>query len=269
MDVGGEAKQAAQSPWVGVIGRIGHAARGVLFAVVGLLALEVAFGARRRTPDRQGAFRAIADQPLGELLLALLAFGLVGFAVWRLSQGVLGRHEQGGGKPGAAKRVGYAALGVFYLASAALAFALVIGSGTSQGSEKEETARVLEWPLGRYAVGAVGAGFLVAGIANLYRSLTRKFRKYLQEEELGKKAREWAIAVGVAGHAARAVVFSLVGIFLLRAAIQYDPKEAIGLDGALAKVAHQPYGAVLLGVVAAGLLAYATFCLLQARYGDV
>jgi Domain of Unknown Function (DUF1206) len=269
MAVRSEAKQAARSPWVGVIGRIGQAARGVLFAVVGVLALEVAFGARQRTPDKEGAFRAIADQPLGELLLALLAIGLAGFGVWRLSQGLLGRHEEGGGKPGGAKRVGYVALGLFYLATAVLALALVVGSGSSQGSEKEETARALEWPLGRYAVAAVGAGFLIAGIANLFRSLTRKFRNYLREEQLGEKAREWAIAVGVVGHAARAVVFSLVGIFLLRAALEYDPNEAIGLDGALAKLADQPYGDFLLGVVAAGLLAYAAFCFIQARYGDV
>jgi hypothetical protein len=269
MAAGGEVKRAARSPWVGLVGRVGHAARGVLFAVVGLLALEVALGTRRRTPDREGAFRTISDQPLGELLLALLAFGLVGFALWRLSQGALGRHEEGGGKPGAAKRIGYVALGLFYLATAVLAFTLVLGSHSPQANEKEETARVLELPLGRYAVGLVGAGFLVAGIANLFRSLTRRFRQYLREEQLGKKAREWAIAFGVVGHAARAVVFSLVGIFLLRAALEYDPREAIGLDGALAKVAHQPYGGVLLGVVAAGLIACSAFCFLQARYGDV
>jgi hypothetical protein len=199
----------------------------------------------------------------------LLASGLAGFGVWRLSQGLLGRRQEGGGEPGVAKRVGYVALGLFYLGTAVLALALVVGSGSSHASEKEETARVLGWPLGRYAVAAVGAGFLIAGIANLVRSLTRKFRKYLREEQLGEKAREWAIAVGVVGHAARAVVFSLVGIFVLRAAIEYDPNDAIGLDGALAKVAKQPHGAVLLGLVAAGLLAYAAFCFIQARYGDV
>ena len=86
---------------------------------------------------------------------------------------------------------------------------------------------------------------------------------------MSSEARPWAIAIGVVGHAARGIVFALVGIFLLRAAWQYDAQEAIGIDGALRKVADAPYGPVLLGLVAAGLLAYGAFCVIQARYRRV
>jgi hypothetical protein len=65
------------------------------------------------------------------------------------------------------------------------------------------------------------------------------------------------------------VLFGLVGFFLVRAAYQYDPSEAIGLDGALAKLAHQPYGRWLLAAAAVGLIAYGVFALIQARYRDV
>jgi hypothetical protein len=264
-----EATRAARSPWVGLVGRLGYAARGTLYAIVGLLAIGVPLGVRNRTPDKEGAFRILAEQPLGGLLLSLLALGLAGYGVWRLSQGIFARRREGGGKPGVAMRIGYVALGAFYLAVAGVAFALVLGVGVSTGNEKQETASAFDLPFGRYAVGLVGVGLIVAGLVNLYRSLTQRFREYLREEQLGKQAKDWMIAVGVAGHLARAVVFSLVGGFLLKAAIEYDPREAVGLDGALGKVAQQPYGGVLLGAVAAGLLAYALFSFVMARYADV
>lgn len=128
---------------------------------------------------------------------------------------------------------------------------------------------MLDLPFGKWIVGAVGLGFLAAGAYNLYRSLTKKFREHLREHEMGNTERRSAIVVGVAGHAARAVVFGLIGAFLIKAALEYDPNEAIGIDGALRKVAQQPYGEVLLGAVGAGLVAYAVYCLVQARYRDV
>jgi hypothetical protein len=268
-DAATTAKRAARSPSVGVAGRLGHAARGTLYAIVGLLAIAVPLGLRNRTPDKEGAFRIVAEQPLGRFLLALLALGLAGYAVWRFSQGFFGRRQEGGGKPEIPKRIGYVALGLFYAFVAGVAGVLALGLGEPQGNEKEQTATLLEWPLGRYAVAGIGVGFLAAGLANLYRSLTAKFRKYLREHELGERATGWMIAVGVAGHLARATVFSLVGAFVLEAAIEYDAREAVGLDGALAKLAQQAYGGVLLGAVSAGLLAYALFCFVQARYGDV
>jgi hypothetical protein len=263
------AKRAASSPWVGRIARLGVAARGALYLLVGLLAIAVPLGLRNRTPDREGALRVLSQQPFGKVLLALIALGLAGYAVWRFSQGFLGRKQEGGGKPGIAKRVGYIGLGFFYAFTAGIATALVLGVWRASSNEKEETATVFDLPLGRYAVGAVGVGLLVAGLVNLYRSLTAKFREYLREYEVGKKARDWVIAVGVAGHLARAAVFALVGTFVLKAAIEYDAREAIGLDGALAKLAHQPYGPILLGLVAAGLLAYALFCFVMARYAEL
>jgi hypothetical protein len=262
------AERAARSSTVGYIGRVGHAARGLLYAILGLLAIAVPLGFRNRTPDREGAFRVVAEQPLGEVLLFLLALGLAGYAIWRLSQGFFAREQESGGRPSALKRVGYIALGLFYAFTAGLAVVLALGLAKPKGNEKEETAMLLDWPLGRYAVALVGLGLIVAGLVNLYRSLSTKFREYLREHELSKTARDWMIAVGVAGHLARAVVFALVGVFVLRAAIQYDATEAVGLDGALAKLAHQPYGGALLGAVALGLLAYSAFCFIQARYGD-
>ena len=241
----------------------------MLYAVVGLLAIQIPLGLGGEATDREGALQAIAREPFGEALLVVLAVGLAGFALWRLAQALIARQDEGGGRPNLAKRVGYLGLALFYVATAAYAVSIVAGARSSGPNEKQETAVVLDWPLGRYIVAGVGVAFLVGGVFNGYRSVTTKFREQLKEHELGTAAKGWAIAVGVLGHAARAVVFSLLGVFLLRAAIQYDPKEAVGLDGALQKIAQQPYGGVLLGLVAAGFLAYALFCAVQARYADV
>jgi Domain of Unknown Function (DUF1206) len=261
--------EAAQSPWVERAARVGHVAKGILYAVVALLALQIPLGLEGKTTDRQGALRTIAQQPLGEAMLFVLAAGLVGYAAWRFVQAFLDRDHEGTGIKGLAKRASYLARGLLYGGLALLALALVIGWGSSGGNEKEETARAFEYPGGRLVVAAIGAGFLAAGLYNAYRSLTGKFRKHLREHMLGRAARGWTIVVGVLGHAARAVVFGLVGIFLLRAAWQYDPQEAIGLDGALRKVAQTEYGEFLLGVVAVGLLAYGFFCFVQARCRQV
>jgi hypothetical protein len=264
-----ELRRAARGPAVEWAARAGHAAKGATYVVVALLAIQIPLGLGGDTTDRQGALRTIAQQPAGEWMLLVLAAGLAGYALWRFVQAFLDRDGEGKGPKGLAKRASYLARGLFYLGLSFVALALVIGWGSSGGNEKEETAWMLEKPGGRWIVAAIGAGFLAAGIYNGYRSLTGKFRKHLREHEIGKAARPWTIAVGVFGHAARGVVFALIGVFLLRAALQFDAQEAIGIDGALLKVAQAAYGQVLLGVVAAGLLAYGLYCFVQARYRAV
>jgi hypothetical protein len=264
-----EAKEAARSPWVGRAARLGLLAKGVSYAIVGLLAIQIPLGLGGETSDRQGAMRTVAHKPFGEALLLALAVGLAAYALWRLAQGFLDRDEEGTGLKGLAKRISYVARAAVYGFLSFVAIALVVGLGSSGRDETEETARVLDVPLGRWLVGAAGLGFLTAGAYNAYRSLTTKFRKRLREHQLAEDVRGWVIAVGVVGHAARAVVFGLIGIFLVRAAWQYDPNEAIGVDGALRKLAQQTYGELWLGLVAAGLIAYALYCFVEARYRRV
>lgn len=264
-----DAQQVANSPWVERLGRVGLVAKATIYGIIGALALAIPLGLGGKATDRQGALRTIAQQPFGEVLLLALAAGFAGYAVWRFVQAFLDRDDDGNGLKGLAKRVGYFARGLLYAASAFVALAPVVGIGSGGGDETEETAKVLDLPFGKWIVAAVGLGFLAAGAYNLYRSLTKKFREHLREHEMGNTERRSAIVVGVAGHAARAVVFGLIGAFLVKAALEFDPKEAIGIDGALRKVAQQPYGEVLLGAIAAGLVAYAVYCLVQARYREV
>jgi len=261
-----EAKRAGQSDWVERAGRIGLAAKGAIYAVIALLALQIPLGLGGETTDKDGALRSVAEQPFGEVLLIALALGFAAYALWRFVQAVLDRDREGTDPKGLAKRAGHFGSGLIYAASCVAATAFVIGGGSGGGNEKKETARVFDLPLGRWIVLAAGLGFLGAGAFFVYRAVSRKFREDLREHEMHSDVRPWAIRVGVVGYAARGLVFGLIGVFLLKAAIEYDAKEAIGLDGALLKLSQQSYGNFLLGLVAAGLLAYALYCFVQARY---
>ena len=268
-EVKSEARQAAQSQWVEAAARLGLLAKGMSYAIVALLAIQIPLGLGGETTDRQGALRTVAEKPFGEVLLVSLGLGLAAYALWCAARGFLDRDQEGTGAKALAKRLGYVGRGILYAGLSFVAFALVVGLGAEGNNEKEEAAKVLDLPAGRWIVGAVGIGVLAVGLFNGYRSLTGKFRKHLREQKLDENVRGWVIGLGVVGHAARAVVFGLIGIFLLRAAWQYDPNEAIGLDGALRKLAQQGYGDLWLGLVAAGLLAYALYCFVEARYRRV
>ena len=265
----GEAAAVAQGKWVERGARAGYAAKGALYVLIGLIAIQVPLGLEGDVKDRQGALRTVAQQPFGEVLLIVLALGLAGYALWRLAQAVFDRDDEGTGIEGLAKRGGYLARAVLYGFFAFSAFAIVAGLGSQSGDESQETARVFDLPGGRWLVAAAGLGFLGAALFNAYRATSGKFRKHLREHELSEAVRGWVIAVGVVGHAARAIVFGLIGVFLLKAAREYDASETKGLDEALRTVAHAPYGKVALFSVAAGLIAYGAWCFVQAAYRRV
>jgi hypothetical protein len=271
----GEAKQratkAARSPWGRGIARWGLVSKGGLYVLVGVIAVDVSVAGGERVRDRGGALTALADTWLGKLLVGALAVGLLGYALWRFVEALLGRPFEGGEKESWWKRAGYVARGFWYLGLFGLAVSALVGADESGGARREDrfTARVLEWPAGRWIVAGVGIGILGAGAFNLWRGLGARFRKNLKLRKMTSTEDRVFTAVGVLGHLARGVVFGLIGFFLVRAAWQYDPKETVGLDGALAKVLEQDYGDTLLGIVASGLLAYGLYCFVEARYREV
>jgi hypothetical protein len=260
--------------WVERAGRIGLVAKGVSYALIGVLAIQIPLGQGGQAADRQGALRQLASESWGPAVLIALAVGFACYAVWRVIEAVIDRQHEGRDAKGLAKRARSLGRGVLYAASAVLALALVrSGSsgagGGGTGDEKQETARVLDWPAGRWIVLAVALGFLADGLYNVYRGVTAKFRERLKTGEMDQATERAAVASGVVGHVARGVVFALVGVFLAKAAIEYDPSEAIGIDGALLKLAQHDQGPLLLGAVAAGLIAYALYCLVEARYRKI
>lgn len=271
--IAAKGRRAGKSPWVERLGRAGLVAQGVLYAVVGILTINLAVGARGEDAGKEGALSAIAAQPFGRVLLTILAVGLAGYAAWRLAQGVLDRDSEGEGAKGLAKRAGAIARGASYAGLCVLTVTKIVGAddggGKGGSSEDRATADVLGLPFGRYLVFAASAGFFAAALFNGYRAVTCNFRKKLETEKMSDAEETAATGVGILGHLARFVVWGLVGAFLAKAAWQFDPEEAAGLDAALHEVARQPYGGFLLGALAVALIAFAVYCFVQARYRDV
>jgi hypothetical protein len=256
--------------WLAALARVGLVAKGISFALVGVLALEVALGRGGKSTSREGALATIAQHGWGNLLLYALAAGFAAYALWRVAQAFFEREEDD--KKLWAKRAGYLGRAAIYVG---LGYTSIkIASGTSGPDSQTErahkaTAEILSWPAGTWLVGLGGLCILGVGLYNGYRGVTQSFtdkwRRQGSTEEVGR----WATRIGVVGLLARCVVFGLIGVFAIKAAVEYEPREAIGLDGALRKLADQSYGQWLLGLTAAGLVAYAIFCFADARYRRV
>lgn len=259
--------QAVSSDWLDTFARIGYIAKGVVYAVVGVLAVQVAFGAGGATTGSRGAIREIASGAFGQVLLGLTALGLACYAVWRLILATLDPKDKGTDAEGTTKRVGYAVSGLVNLTLALYAAQIIIGPGGGGGSSKQElTARLMSQPFGLWIVGFIGVCIIGAGVYHFYRAANASFMKHYKAGEMDHQTRRWAQRIGQWGLSARGVVFTIIGVFLVQAAVQADPSETRGLGGALETLAQQPYGPWLLGVVAAGLVAYAVYCFSYARY---
>jgi hypothetical protein len=263
------------SGWYAVLARSGLVAKGASYGLVGLLAIKLAAGHGGKATSREGALQSLAQHGFGKVVLALLALGLAGYALWRFVQAVVEREDADDAKEKLktwGKRAGYAGRGVVYAGLTFSALKLLFG-GSGEGSQDEKahrtTAAILDWPAGRLLVGAAGIVIVGVGLWNVYRGLSQKFADKWRTGAMSQVQRTWGGRVGVVGHLARGVVFGLIGIFVTKAAIDYDPKDAIGLDGALRKLAEASYGPYLLGVTAAGLVCYGLYCLVDARHRDV
>jgi Domain of Unknown Function (DUF1206) len=269
------AEAQAGTGWYAVLARTGLAAKGVSFGIVGVLAVKLALGHGGKATSRQGALQTIAHHSYGKVLLILLACGFAAYAIWRFVQAFAEREDEGDAKGVLkkwGKRAGYIGRGLIYAGLTFSTIKILAGSGGGQSQNQKAhktTAAVLSWPAGTWIVGAVGVLIIGAGLWNLYRGLSRNFEDRWRKGEMSHAARTWGGRAGMLGHLARAVVFSLIGIFVIKAAVDYNPRDAIGLDGALQKLAHASYGPYLLGLTAAGLVCYAAYCFVDARYRDV
>src|SRR5215831_1817833 len=247
-----------------LLSRAGFVARGLVYALIGFLALDLATGHGGKITNQQGAMKTVEHQPLGHLLLALLAVGLGGYALWRLFRAALGHGPEGADR--GIERLGALGSGLAYAVLCAVAVQILTGPGTSGGNAKETTSDVFGWPAGRWIVGIAGVVVGCVAVYQLIRGIRQKFLDDSKTKEIPHALMPWFKALGTIGHVARAVVFGLVAAFLLKASYDYKANEAIGLDGALGKLYNGAYGSWLLGAIALGLIAFSCFSLVEARY---
>jgi fumarate reductase subunit D len=260
---GGE--KVARSDAFELLARAGFVARGLIYGIIGILAIKLALGAGGKTANQKGALKAIAHQPYGKVLLILVAIGLGGYALWRIIHALLGHGPEDSDTT--FDRVAAGGSGIVYAGLCAIAVEILLDAGSSSsGNTHKTTAGVFGWPAGTWLVGLAGAVMIGVGLYQGYRGVTREFLEDSKTEEMSPTVRRWIKWIGTFGHLARMVVFGLVGVFLIKAAIDYNPNKAVGVDGALAKLAHNSYGPFLLGIVAAGLIAFGAYSLSDARY---
>ncbi|MEW1748895.1 DUF1206 domain-containing protein [Streptomyces angustmyceticus] len=266
------AHRAARSPAVRAAARCGFAARGVIYLLVGVLALRIAFGDSGEQADRGGALAEIAARPFGSVLIWALGLGLAGMALWRLSEAAFGAAGPEGHKTGT--RLLSLARCVFYavVSFSVLSFAAGekgSGSGASDQQSRDATAGALNLPGGPWLVAAAGVGIAVAGIWIAVRAALRSFHKHLDRSGMSRPVRRGVDVLGVAGGVARGGVFAVAGIFVVKAAVTYDPDRAKGMDDTLRSLADTSAGPWLLAAIAAGLALFGLFSFAMARWRNI
>ena len=247
-----------------MLSRAGFVARALIYGIIGLLAFDLVIGHGGKIANQQGALRTVEQRSFGHLLLALLAIGLGGYATWRLFRAFLGHGREGADR--GLERVGAFGSGIVYALLCVVAIQILTGPGTSGGSAKKTASDVFTWPAGRWLVGAAGLVFAGVSIYQFIRGVRQKFLDDSKIEQMPQVVETWFTIFGTIGHVARAVIFGMIAVFLLKASYDYKANDAIGLDGALAKLYDGAYGSWLLGAVAAGLVVFACFSLVEARY---
>ena len=262
-------EDVAQRPQFEWLARAGLVARGVVYAIIGVLAVKLALGDGGKTTNQKGALETIVRQPFGKVLLILMAVGLAGYAIWRLVRAAIGHGPEA--SDDTKERVAGFASGIAYAALCVTAVSILVGSGGGGGggSPDKATGGVLEWPGGQILVAIAGLIMIGVGLEQGYKGVKKKFLEKSKTEQMSESVEKAFTALGVFGHLARMVVFAMIGYFLVRAAIDYDPDKAVGLDGALSKLGQASYGPVLLGIVAAGLVGFAAYSIADARYRRV
>ncbi|HUS14741.1 MAG TPA: DUF1206 domain-containing protein [Chloroflexia bacterium] len=257
----------AQS-WIEPLARFGYAIRGVLYATVGFLALQVALGQGGATTDKGGAIATIGAQPFGKVLLVLVAVGLAGYSLWGVVRALLDPLNRGTDAKGLAQRTGYLVSALSYGALVLPTIQLLTGTGDGPngGGNQDWTAKLLSAPAGPLLVGLIGVIAMAGGLGQIYQAWSEDFKKDFKAWEMSAGELRWATRVAQFGLVARGIVLAMLGFFLIQAALHVDPNQAKGLDGALQALAHQPLGPWLLGLVALGLIAFGIYSLLCARW---
>lgn len=258
---------AQTAPWVQSLARLGYAAKGVVYLIIGGLAAQAAFSPAEQVEGPQGALGTILSQPFGKVLLGIMILGLAGYVLWKVVQGVMDPEHKGGSVKGAFARIGFLLSAAMYAALTLEAVRMLRGSGGGEGNGPQHwTAALLDKPFGRLLVGIAGAGIAAYGMYEIYRAFASDLAKRLDLEGSAVATRRRVVGLARAGTAARGVVFGVIGWLVLMAAVRYDPSRAQGLEGALGTLRGAAYGPWLLGAVALGLVAYGIFQLVKARY---
>jgi hypothetical protein len=262
------ARRAADSPAAHVMARAGLTARGIIYILVGWVAILISLGRSSREADQLGALQLLVGKPYGAVSLWLLGIGFAAYALWRLSEAAFGVTGEGNGAGPRLKSLGRA---IIYAGFALLTFQVISGAHSSEAGRQEDvTAKVMRHhPGGQWLIGIIGLIVVIAGLILIVEGIRRKFMKQLDTSRMSQRTRRVVEWLGTIGTAARGLVFALAGVLVIDAAITYSPAKAGGIDKALLSLRNQPFGDFLLGLAAAGLIIFGLYGLCEARWRRV
>jgi uncharacterized protein DUF1206 len=252
-----------------LLARTGFFVKGVIYIVIGALALQVAGRFGGRVTGVRGAFATALAQPYGRTTLLVAAVGLLGYGAWRVIQGLFDPDRRGRSWPGLAMRVGFVARGIVHAVLGLQAFRLYRGLAALSGtSEREVASEAFAWPLGDWVVVLAGLGLIGFAVQQFYAAMTCRLERDFNLAEMRREAGEWAVGLSRFGVAARAVVFALLGWGIVLAGWSRDASRVGSTAAAMRVLAAQPggWGRWLLGVTAAGFVAYGFYQIVHVRY---
>lgn len=244
------------NPWIQKLGKIGYAIKGVVYAIMGLLALQVGLGEGGKVAGEHEAVEHVGRQPFGEVLLVAIGVGLLCYALWRFIEGLMDPHREGRTLRGVGGRITAIGSSVVNGAVGVAAIQLALGKASADHHPRGIVATLMHEPWGLAVIGIGGLIVTGVGLFHVYAGFTDRFTEHLELSRSSRVQRAWAIWSGRIGFVARGIVFSVVGVALIQAAITTNPREAKDMKDALQHLASQPFGPALLIAVASGLLAY-------------
>lgn len=251
------------------LARLGFAARGLVYLLIGYAAFRASRGAGDTEGSRE-AIQGLGGSTAGPVLLALVALGLLGYGVWRIVNAAMGEGDDEGGRTGPFVRVGHALSGAAHLLLAFTAARLLFASGGGGAGEDQQArgaaATAMELPFGETLVVLVGVGLAAAGVSQLVEAVRARFMRHVGATGPARDAVEW---IGRAGYLARGLVFAFAGYLLIGAGLESDPSGASGLGGVLQRVQSLPSGRLILLLISIGLVMFGVFSFVLARYRRV
>jgi hypothetical protein len=277
----------AAASGIQLLARLGYVAKGLVYVIIGLLIFQliavvpagvteqveedVAAGQQVDAPETEDVFQVIRARPFGNLLLGAMAVGLAGYVLWRIVQAVQDTEKKGSAAKGVAQRIAYILMGLAYATIVLLAVQVLLGLVHGGGSDAQQdlTARALGWPGGQLLVGLFGVAVVAVAVGELYRAHRTDICEQLNQEQMHRFLLSCTSYAGKLGISARGLIYGIMGVFLIQAALEYEPEEVEGLGGALEWLAEQPFGVLLLGLAAAGLMSYGFYALVEARFRRV
>lgn len=261
------------SKWVKPLAQTGLAAKGVVYCLMGILTIMAIFHLDNKNTgdaDKGGIFKMVHEQPMGKVLLGIIGLGLLCYALWRIIMAVKDTERKGTDAKGIGQRIVYFFSGLVYISVAFVAAKLVFQNKQSNGNSREQLAsELLDKPLGIWLAGIVALGMIGVGIMQIYRAISGKYRKYVEESIYDNKVKSILIKSGQVGYIARGIVWLIIGWLFMQAAIHHNANKAGNTSEAFKWLQDSVYGDILLVSVALGLICYGVFMFLRARYQPI